>query len=178
MCCEHWFLSAWGWVCFALLVAISGLSWLVMMSALGVWLSCMRDVLLEGEGQRMYIGMVEDEQAIAEMVVIMLQFEGHRVRAYGSGHAFLRALSSGERYDVLLLDVSLPGGISGLDILRALVERHVQLPVLILTAAECDLAQIHDIYPVVDLLRKPFRRVTLLARLERLAKQGKQREEQ
>jgi|GEM_PF-1983752 DNA-binding response OmpR family regulator len=143
----------------------------------------------------MHIGIVEDEPAIADMLVAMLELERHQVTVYRSGWGFLQAFSSGERYDVLLLDVGLPDGISGLDILQTLALKGVQLPVLILTAAEYELARVHDIYPVVDLLRKPFRRVTLFAHLERLAvrsqqkpaaledlahpaKQGEQRQEQ
>ena len=39
----------------------------------------------------------------------------------------------GEAFDVILLDVMLPGG-SGLDICRAIREKGIQTPVLMLTA--------------------------------------------
>jgi two-component system catabolic regulation response regulator CreB len=117
----------------------------------------------------MHIGLVEDEPAIADMLVAMLELEGHQVRIHSSGHDFLHVLSSGIHYDLLLLDMGLPGGISGLDVLRVLASEQVQLPVLILTATEYDVAQIRALYPVVDLLRKPFRRVVLLACLKQLA---------
>ncbi|SRR5579885_155480 len=123
----------------------------------------------------MHIGIVEDEPAIADMLVAMLELEGYQVTVHRSGHDFLPVLSSEASYDILLLDMGLPNGISGLDVLRVLASQQVQLPVLILTAAEYDVAQIRAIYPVVGLLRKPFRRAVLLARLEHLAVPSRQK---
>ncbi|HBL26340.1 MAG TPA: DNA-binding response regulator, partial [Acidobacteria bacterium] len=43
------------------------------------------------------------------------------------------ALASGQPFDLILLDVMLPGG-SGFDVCRDLRQRGVQVPILMLTA--------------------------------------------
>src|SRR5262249_32006028 len=84
---------------------------------------------------------------------------------------FYRA--SAELFDLVLLDVMLPGR-SGLEILRTLRQRHVQTPVLILTARD----GIDDRVLGLDLgaddyLVKPFALPELLARIRALLRRGR-----
>jgi DNA-binding NtrC family response regulator len=68
-----------------------------------------------GEGVPARVLVVEDDEAVQALVVAVLEAEGHAVDAAGSGEEALRMLER-ELYDLVLLDVNLPG-ISGMDVL-------------------------------------------------------------
>src|SRR4051812_43581359 len=76
--------------------------------------------------------VVEDDSAIRRGVVDALRFAGFDVREAGHGHVG-REMAVTESYDLLLLDLALPG-CSGLEILRALRAARPSQPVIILTA--------------------------------------------
>ncbi len=86
----------------------------------------------------MRVGLVEDQAEIVEVMTLLLKLEGHEVVAHKSGEVLLEALAAGEIYDVLLLDLGLPDGMSGQDLVRVLRHnvRTARLPLLIVTAAE------------------------------------------
>ena len=62
--------------------------------------------------------MIEDDEAIRSAVVTMLDLEGYGVSEASSFDQGL-AMVHGSNYDVLLLDLALPGG-DGLDILASM----------------------------------------------------------
>ena len=100
-----------------------------------------------------------------------LAAEGYEVESVTDAGSALAAGGSGT-FDVILLDVMLPGG-NGFDVCRTLRQKGVQTPVLMLTAR----AQVVD--KVVglklgadDYLVKPFEMVELLARIEALLRRG------
>jgi two-component system nitrogen regulation response regulator NtrX len=75
--------------------------------------------------------VVDDETGVRQSLVGILRDEGYEADAVGSGEACLTAIESG-RYDLVLLDVWLPGidGIETLDRLRAL---DAELPVVVIS---------------------------------------------
>lgn len=79
------------------------------------------------------IFLVEDDQDLQTALVDYLQHEGYDVEACADGEAAKRALAGSETYDVILLDVMLPGS-SGFDVLKAARAAGVQSPVIMLTA--------------------------------------------
>jgi two-component system alkaline phosphatase synthesis response regulator PhoP len=109
--------------------------------------------------------LVEDEPGLQLALTDRLTAEGYRVDGAGDGDlAVTRATS--EAFDVIVLDVMLPGR-DGFEVLRAIRQRGVTTPVLMLTAR----GQIVD--KVVglkmgadDYLTKPFEAAELVARLE------------
>lgn len=120
------------------------------------------------------IGVVEDEQHIAEALLFNLQADGFRTHLETDGDAALRWLlpeadsAAAERPAALLLDVMLPGR-DGFSIVRALREHHDYTPVLMLTAR----GRTEDIVEgfeagADDYLAKPFDLAVLLARLAAL----------
>ena len=78
--------------------------------------------------------LVEDEEKLARMVELELQYEGYEVEKAFDGRAGLDRALSGE-FDLVLLDIMLPQ-LSGMEVLRRLRKEGVQLPVIMLTARD------------------------------------------
>jgi DNA-binding response OmpR family regulator len=78
--------------------------------------------------------LVEDDPRIADFVRRGLEAEGHIVEAAGDVPDGLAAALAGE-HDLLVLDRMLPSG-DGLALCRALRERGLATPVLLLTARD------------------------------------------
>jgi len=117
--------------------------------------------------------IVEDERKLAQVLSSALQAEHYDVVVAATGEdGFYRA--NAERFDLVLLDLMLPGR-GGLEILQTLRQRHVDTPVLILTARD----GIDDRVLGLDLgaddyLVKPFALPELLARIRALLRRGRQ----
>jgi DNA-binding NtrC family response regulator len=76
--------------------------------------------------------IIDDEDAIRESLDTLLTLEGFSVSSAADGPAGLDLLSRNE-YDLLLLDLALPGQ-SGIDMLPRIVEMQPNLPVIMITA--------------------------------------------
>ena len=83
-------------------------------------------------GDTTRILMIDDEAAIRESIETLLTLEGFSVALAGEGMAGLDLLSRHE-FDLLLLDLSLPGE-SGIDLLPRIRELQPKLPVIMITA--------------------------------------------
>ena len=75
--------------------------------------------------------LVEDDRKLARLLVDLLLAHGHSAVAVHDGHAGIERARE-ERWDLVILDVMLPG-VDGFDVLRRL-RRVSQVPVLMLTA--------------------------------------------
>jgi two-component system copper resistance phosphate regulon response regulator CusR len=122
--------------------------------------------------QRVRILVVEDERKLAQVLGSALQAEHYEVVVAPTGEdGFFRA--NAESFDLVVLDLMLPDR-SGLEILQTLRKRHIQAPVLILTARD----GIEDRVLGLDLgaddyLVKPFALPELLARIRALLRRGR-----
>ncbi len=76
--------------------------------------------------------IVDDEAAIRESLETLLSLEGFAVNLAGSGPVGLDLLSR-NHYDLLLLDLALPGE-SGIDLLPRIVALRPSLPIIMITA--------------------------------------------
>jgi DNA-binding NtrC family response regulator len=76
--------------------------------------------------------IIDDEEAIRESLETLLTLEGFSVDAAVDGPSGLELLARNE-YDLLLLDLALPGQ-SGIDLLPRIVEMQPNLPVIMITA--------------------------------------------
>lgn len=77
--------------------------------------------------------VVDDEQAIVELIEYNLRRNGYRVIVARDGGQALR-LAQTERPDLVILDLMLPG-LDGLDVCRAL-RRESSVPIIMLTARD------------------------------------------
>ncbi len=119
----------------------------------------------------MRVLVVEDEEALATVVRRGLERDGFVVDVAANGVDGLWA-GTEHRYDVIVLDIMLPQ-LNGYAVLKALRERQVWTPVLMLTAkdGEYDQADAFDL-GADDYLTKPFSFVVLVARLRALMRRG------
>jgi len=114
----------------------------------------------------MRILIVEDDAGIVSFLVKGLKAEGYATAIASDGDQAIRLLTSSvEEFDLVLLDLGLPGT-SGDDVLRLLRQRDTALPVIVLTAR----AEIADKVRGLELgandyVTKPFSFAELLARI-------------
>ncbi len=128
----------------------------------------------------MNILIVEDDDRIADFLCRGLRAEGHRVQRAADGPTGLamaqdvaREAQPGEPPTLLLLDLMLPG-LSGLEICQTLRSAQVGLPILMLTAQGSLEDRVAGLrLGADDYLCKPFEFEELLARLEALARRGR-----
>ena len=120
----------------------------------------------------MRVLVVEDERKLAQILALALQAEHYDVVVARTGEdGFFRANT--EVFDLVVLDLMLPGR-SGLEILEALRQRHIETPVMILTARDgVDDRVLGLDLGADDYLVKPFALPELLARIRALLRRGR-----
>lgn len=108
--------------------------------------------------------VVEDEEKIARVLELELEYEGYKVTKVIDGLEALEAYRTGN-WDLILLDVMLPG-LSGIELLRRIRKNDLHTPVILLTAK----SSVEDKVSGLDLgandyITKPFQIEELLARI-------------
>ena len=107
--------------------------------------------------------LVEDEEKLARMVELELNYEGYQVEKAFDGRTGLELALSG-RFDLVLLDIMLPA-LSGMEVLRRL-RRESQVPVIMLTARDTVMDKVSGLdMGADDYVTKPFATEELLARI-------------
>jgi DNA-binding response OmpR family regulator len=120
----------------------------------------------------MRVLVVEDEQKVADALREGLEGEKYDVVVERTGEgAFFRINT--ETFDIILLDLGLPGR-DGLEILKALRQRGLKTPVLVLTARDSLPDRVAGLDSGADdYLVKPFAFAELLARTRALVRRGR-----
>jgi two-component system alkaline phosphatase synthesis response regulator PhoP len=109
--------------------------------------------------------LVEDEPGLVLTISDRLRAEGYEVASAADGPSGLERASR-EAWDVILLDVMLPGK-SGFDVCRDLRQRGVTTPVIMLTARGQVVDKVLGLkLGADDYLTKPFDLMELAARIE------------
>jgi DNA-binding response OmpR family regulator len=122
----------------------------------------------------MHILVVEDEQRLGYLLRRVLLEERHTIDLAHEGHTGLN-LALSDTYDVVILDVMLPG-IDGLEICRQMRAEHVMSPVLMLTARGAVEDRVTGLnVGADDYLTKPFAMEELLARINALLRRRDRR---
>ena len=108
--------------------------------------------------------IIEDEEKLARFVELELVHEGYRVEKAMDGRDALEMAERGD-YDLLLLDVMLPG-MSGMELLRRL-RRTKQTPVIMVTARDAVMDKVTGLdMGADDYISKPFNPMELVARVK------------
>lgn len=115
--------------------------------------------------------LVEDEKRMAQALCEILHLEKYEVDHYADGVSGLDAVES-EIYDVIILDVMLPG-MNGFEIAKKARQKGIRTPILMLTAkSELDDKVTGLDSGADDYLTKPFMAKELLARLRALTRRS------
>jgi DNA-binding response OmpR family regulator len=115
--------------------------------------------------------VIEDEVRQAASLKRGLEAEGFAVDVAGTGTDGLW-LASEQPYDVILLDVMLPG-LNGYKVCAALRAKEIWTPVLMLTAKDGELDEAEALDTGADdFLAKPFSFVVLVAHIRALLRRG------
>lgn len=108
--------------------------------------------------------LVDDEESVRRSVSFLLKTSGYAVKSYGSGVEFLkeRDLEPG----CILLDVRM-GGMDGLAVQKALLDRGVTFPVIVMTGHGDVATSVQAMkLGALDFLEKPFEKAVLLSAIE------------
>jgi DNA-binding response OmpR family regulator len=109
---------------------------------------------------------IEDDAALASVVVRHLGARGHDARSAGSAEEALEVITGGFRPTVVLLDINLPGA-SGWDLLRSAgLRAAAEAAVYIVSATSIPPARLRE-FKVAGFLPKPFAVSTLVEIVER-----------
>jgi DNA-binding NtrC family response regulator len=120
--------------------------------------------------------VVDDESEIREGLELLLNTEGYSTASAESGEAGL-ALLEEKPFDLVLLDVSLPGR-NGLDLLREIRRRDPNLSVVLITAyGSIDMARAAFKSGAQDYITKPWSNDELLVQVAQAVEGRRLREE-
>ena len=125
----------------------------------------------------MRILVVEDDRKVASFVSQGLVEEGHAVKVAKDRPTALELLVHGPPYDLVVLDVMLPG-LDGFEVLRSARARNVRPPVLMLTARDSVADKVAGLdLGADDYVTKPFSFDEFLARVRALLRRSDARRE-
>src|SRR5690348_9490704 len=118
----------------------------------------------------MRIGILEDDPSQLELLGHWIALDGHDPQRFDHGTQLLNAIQ-GQDFDLLILDWNLPD-LTGIDVLRQLRHRS-RVPVIFCTSRDRE----EDVVKALqegaqDYLRKPIRRMELLARINTVARRA------
>ena len=116
-------------------------------------------------GAGKHILIVEDDASLASFLSEELRTEGFVVEQVFDGEAALHLLGERHRFDLLILDLNLPG-LDGISVIRRARPDLPKLPILVLTARSRVEERVHALETGADdCLTKPFSLDELLARV-------------
>lgn len=119
----------------------------------------------------MKVLLIEDDRKISSFIKKGLKEQGFLVDACENGDDGY-ALASEQAYDVIVLDIMLPGR-DGLSILRGLREKKNTVPVILLTARSALQERVEGLnLGADDYLSKPFYMEELLARIHAVTRRA------
>ena len=120
--------------------------------------------------------MIEDDHAIAENVIYLLEADGFTVIHKDEGNAGLAAFNS-TNPQLVLLDVGLPG-LSGYELLKAIRKSDPSIPVIMVTAENEEINKIMGFeMGADDYVTKPFSVLELIARVKAVLRRSIQSRE-
>jgi len=109
--------------------------------------------------------VVDDELDFTETIVNRLKKRHLQAEGVGSGEAAISSLSQGA-FDVVLLDIKMPGGMDGIDVLREIKRVQPEAEVILLTGHASIETSIEGMkLGAFDYLLKPIRFDELLDKL-------------
>jgi DNA-binding response OmpR family regulator len=119
----------------------------------------------------MKILVVDDDQALLSLVSFALRQAGYLALEAGDAAQAVTVFER-EQPDLVILDVNLPAGVSGFDVLRQ-IRAQARTPVMLLTVRSGEEDEVRGLdLGADDYLNKPFSPRTLLARVRALLRRA------
>lgn len=121
----------------------------------------------------MKILAVDDDPLTLKLLEKKLTKEGYKIETASDGIRAV-ALISQTRYDIVITDLIMPGGVDGIGVLEAVKEKNSQTEVILLTAhASVENAVEAMRKGAADYLQKPINFYELTLRIEKIRSYGK-----
>jgi CheY-like chemotaxis protein len=118
--------------------------------------------------ERLRILLVDDEAKIRKVLALHLQRAGYEVIEAAAAEEALALIDDGLAPAMLLSDIRLREGMTGVQLTELLVDRGSRFPMLLMTGFAEELSAGSEQIGGITVLRKPFRTDDLLAAVERL----------
>ena len=116
--------------------------------------------------------LIDDEHAVRSLAAEVLEELGYRITMAADGNEGLERLRSKTRFDVLITDVGLPGGLNGRQVADAARVLRPGIKVLFITGyAENAVLNHGHLAPGMQVLTKPFAMEALASRVKQLIEQ-------
>ena len=113
------------------------------------------------------IALVEDEKNLANLVVKYLEANNYEVTLYTTGEEAIQNID--KKIDLWILDIMLPGEISGFDLLKALRYKEKNIPIIFTSARDKDIDKIVGLeLGGDDYLAKPYSIRELVLRVKNI----------
>jgi signal transduction histidine kinase/CheY-like chemotaxis protein len=110
--------------------------------------------------------LVEDDDEVAAAAQIVLSMIGYRSQHVRNAGTALALLLGGERFDLMLSDIVMPGGMNGLDLARRVRQHFPWLPILLSTGFARPAAEVHQ--AGFEIIAKPYNAASLLDAITRV----------
>lgn len=114
---------------------------------------------------RSIVAVVVDDPAVRNPLKFSLELEGFAVRAYAAGADLLGATDLAG-YACLIVDQNMPG-MSGLDVVAALRDRHVSVPAMLITSQPNVGVRSRAARAGISIVEKPFLGDALIESIQR-----------
>ena len=113
------------------------------------------------------IAIVEDEKDLANLVVKYLEASNYEVLLFNTGEDAIQQLDN--KIDLWILDIMLPGEISGFDLLKAIRYKEKNIPIIFTSARDKDIDKIVGLeLGGDDYLAKPYSMRELVLRVKNI----------
>lgn len=113
----------------------------------------------------MAIYFVEDQKEIASIITKYLVKEGYDVKTFYDGESAMRHIN--DPVDLWILDIMLPGNISGYDLIKEIKSRNKNIPIIFTSARDQDMDKIIGLeLGSDDYVAKPYSPKELLLRVK------------
>lgn len=113
----------------------------------------------------MAIYFVEDQKEIASIITKYLVKEGYNVKTFYDGESAMRHIN--DPVDLWILDIMLPGNISGYDLIKEIKSRNKNIPIIFTSARDQDMDKIIGLeLGSDDYVAKPYSPKELLLRVK------------
>jgi two-component system response regulator CpxR len=116
--------------------------------------------------------LIDDDLTLSELLQEYLQAEEFECQAAYTGPDGLSLASSGQSFDLIILDIMLPG-MTGIEVLKEIRKQNISTPILMLTAKGDDVDRILGLeLGADDYVPKPCNPRELLARIKAILRRS------